>query len=152
MVPSLPITAWPIAGSDDNVVSGREPYFLAGRLHDDRVRILETRRPGQNLDPVASELGPDDVDLPVDHPARPDCEVLDRDLVLDAVALTVDVTVAQTGEVEDRLPEGFGGDRARVYRNAAYLPTLCDADSLPELRGLDRAFWPAGPEPITIKS
>src|SRR5215210_5701424 len=100
------------------------------------MRILEARRPRQDLDPVASELRADDVDLALDHPARAHRQVLDRDLLLDPVALPVDIALAQTGEVDDRFTQRLGRDRAGVHRDTADLLTLRDPDSLAELRRL----------------
>ena len=68
-------------------------------------------------------------------------EVVDRDLVLDPVALAVDLALGHAGQVEDGLAQRLGRDRARVHADAAdHVPPLDDR------RRAGRA-WPPGSRP-----
>jgi hypothetical protein len=62
------------------------------------------------------------------------------------VALSVETTLAKTGEMEDRLAHGLGRDGPGVHAHAANLPPLLD-DGRPEakLGRLDRRSRPGGP-------
>ena len=108
---------------------------LTGRLRpapsatSTRVRPGEARRAGQDGDPVAAELAADDVVLPADDVVRPGRQVTDGDLVLEPVALPVHLPLVKPGEVQHRLAQCLGRDRAGVEANAAeHVRPLDDRD------------------------
>jgi hypothetical protein len=80
------------AGRDDDVVGGhggRGVPRVAG--HGDGVRVDEPGGPGQQVDVVADELRPDDLDLAADDVLGPREQVLHRDVALHPVAGAVHV-------------------------------------------------------------
>ena len=92
--------------------------------------------PVSTVDVVAQQLAADHLDLAADHVLRTRCQVGDRDVVLDPVAGAVELALGMPGEVEDRLAQRLGRDRAGVDADAAdHVATIDDADAAPELRG-----------------
>ena len=85
----------------------------------DGVRAGEARGPGEDRDPVAGQLAAHHVVLPADHVLGPGGQVGDGDLVLDPVALPVHLPLVQAGQVQHRLPERLGRDRAGVQAHPA---------------------------------
>ena len=71
----------------DHDVVGRDAALLAARRDGDRVRVDEARVAVQQLHVVARQLVAHDVDLALDDGLRAPEEILDRDVVLDLVAL-----------------------------------------------------------------
>jgi hypothetical protein len=109
------------------------------------MRIQETRDATDDVDVVARQLIPDDVDLALDHLPCPHAEVLDRDLVLDPVGLAVDGALGEAGEVHDGFAQGFGRDRPQVDRAPAERPPFDHRRAHAQLRRLDGRFLPGGP-------
>src|SRR5262249_40129832 len=80
----------------------------------------------------------DELELVADDLLADEDQVGDRDVALDPIALAEQPAIAGAGEVQDRLAEGLGRDRARIDRRAAQDGTLLDDDRLlAELRRLD---------------
>ena len=131
---------------DDDPLGGQPPLFLA-RCDRDGVRIDEARAPGDDLDVVSQQLVAHDLDLAVHHLLRPQAEIVDRDLLLDAVARPVRRPMGHARQVDDRLAKSLRGDRAPVDGDAAQLAALDDGDLVTELRCLDRRLLPGGPGP-----
>src|SRR5438093_1983240 len=117
--------------------------LLAARDRD-RMRVDEARDPGENMDVVPRQLVADDVDLALDHLTRAHGQVLDGDLILDAVAVAVDGALAEPGQVDDRLAESLGRDRSAIDRNAAKLAPFHDRRAPSKLGRLDRRLLPRG--------
>ena len=68
-------------------------------------------------------------------------EVGDGDLAVDRVVLAVEAPLPEAGEVQDRLAQRLGRDRAGVEADAAdHLLAVDDGDLLAELRRGDRAL------------
>jgi hypothetical protein len=130
------------AGGDHDPLGGETP-LLAPR-HEDRVRIEEAGAPGNDLDVVAEQLVPDDVDLTLDDLLRPVAEILHCDLLLHPVALAVRRPLAHAGQVDDRLAERLRRDRPPVDRHAAELAPLDHRDAMAQLRPLDGGSLPGG--------
>src|SRR5690606_13718090 len=113
-------------------------------LHRDGVLVLEAGGAGDDLDVVAQQLVADHLDLAPDHVLGARQQVGDRDVALDPVARAVQVALGEPGEVEDRLPQRLGRDRAGVDADAAHhAPAFRHADALAQLRGRDRGLLPA---------
>ncbi len=74
---------------------------VGGRDHD-RVVVGELRRAVEDRHVVARQLIADHVGLALAHARRARAEILDRDLALDAVALSVDRALAEAGQVHAR--------------------------------------------------
>ena len=109
---------------------------------DDGVRVDEARAPVEDLDVVPHQLVADDVDLAVDHLLGALAEILDRDLLLHAVALAVGRPLADAGEVDDRLAQRLRRNRSPVDRDATELAPLDEGDAPAELRRLNRGLLP----------
>jgi len=102
------------------------------------VRVDEAAGAGHDRDPVAGQLAAHHVHLTADHVGGPGGQVGDGDLVLDPVALPVHLPLVQTGQVEDRLAQGLGRDRARVQAHTAdHVLALDDRHPPLELRRSD---------------
>jgi hypothetical protein len=99
-------------GGDQDPLGPHAPAFVARDGHG--VRVDEARAAGDHGDVVSEELIADDVDLAIDDLAGSQVEILDRDLLLHAIALAVRRPLAQSREVHDRLPEGLRRDRPPV--------------------------------------
>ena len=77
-------------------------------------------------------------------------DVLDRDLVLEPIALAVDRALVEPGQVEDRLADRLRRDRPRVDARAAEIvPRSTSATRLSELR---RPGWPPSDRPGRSRS
>jgi hypothetical protein len=104
----------PGAGGDDDVLGADQP-FMAGHLaQGDGVGVDETAGSGVEGDVVAGELAADDVDLSADHVLGTGGQVGDGDVLLQPVALPVQIALGETGEVEHRLAQRLGGNGAGV--------------------------------------
>src|SRR5271157_4966069 len=110
----------PGAGGDHDLVRAgpADAALAAVDLHG--VRVQEAARTGHGRDPVTGELAAHHVHLAADHVGGPGGQVGDGDLVLDPVALAVHLALVQAGQVEDRLAQGLGRDRARVQAHTAH--------------------------------
>ena len=136
----------PGAGGDHDLVRGgpADPAVAAVDLH--RVRVEEAARAGHGRDPVTGQLAAHHVHLPADHVAGAGGQVGDGDLVLDPVALPVHLPLVEAGQVEDRLAQRLGRDRARVQAHAAdHVLALDDRHPAVELRRGDGGLLAAGP-------
>src|SRR5580700_7785946 len=109
----------PGAGGDHDLVRAgpADPALAAVDL--DGVRVEEAAGAGHDRDPVTGELAAYHVHLAADHVGGPLGQVGDGDLVLDPVALPVHLALVQAGQVQDRLAQRLGRDRARVQADAA---------------------------------
>ena len=78
----------------------------------------------------------------------------DGDVVLDPVALPVQLALRQAGEVEHGLPQRLRRNRAGIDAYAADIVATrsTTATRLPSLAAAMAAFWPPGPHPITSTS
>jgi hypothetical protein len=105
----------------------------------DGVRVDEAGQPRDHLHPVAVQLCAHHLGLPPDDVLRAGHEVADGDLVLDPVALPVELALAHAGQVEHRLAQRLGRDRAGVETDAPDgLAPVDDGHPSPELRRRDR--------------
>ena len=134
------------AGGDDDLVRGDLAGPAAAVVDLDGVRPDEVARCPDDRDAVAGELAADDVVLPADHVPGPGGQVGDGDLVLDPVRLAVDLALVDAGEVEDRLAQRLGRDRAGVDADAAeHVRALHHGHPPVQLRGRDGRLLPARP-------
>ena len=133
----------PGAGGDHDLVGGgpADPAVAVVDLH--RVRVDEMPGAGEHRDPVAGQLAADHVDLPADDVLGAGGQVGDGDLVLDPVALPVHLPLVQAGQVQDRLAQGLGRDRAGVEAHAADHVLALDDRHLPA-RASRRRSPPSG--------
>ena len=135
-------------GRDHDVLGGDPVDMVAAVVHLDRVRIREVRRSGDHRHPVTGELAAHHVDLPADHVLGAGGQVGDGDLVLDPVGLPVHLALIYAGEVEHRLPERLGRDRAGVQAHPAdHVRPLHHGDLALQLGRGDRRLLPARPGP-----
>src|ERR1039457_5154137 len=136
----------PGTGGDHDLV-GRGPADPAVAVVDvHRVRVGETAGAGQDRDPVTGQLAAHHVHLAADHVAGTGGQVADRDVVLDPVARPVHLALVQAGQVQDRLTQGLGRDRAGVQADAAdHVLALDDRHPPLELRRGDGCLLAAGP-------
>ena len=111
------------------------------------MRVDETCDSVDDVDVIPRELVANDVDLALDDVAGPEPEILDGDVFLEPVAVSVDGSLADPGEVDDRLAEGLRRDRPAVYGDAADRPPR-----RPSFAAWMAAFCPAGPEPMARRS
>jgi hypothetical protein len=131
-------------GRDDDLRRPDHAAFAAAvDLH--RVRVDKSRRTNEQIHVIAEQLRPHDLDLPADHVLRARQEVLDGNLLLHPVRLTVELAHRQSGQIEDGFPPGLRRDGAGVDADAAnHVPSLDDADALTQLGRTDRrllATW-----------
>src|SRR6185437_2546434 len=118
------------------------PAVAVVDLH--RVRVDEVPGAGQVHDPVSGQLAAHHVDLAAHHVLGSCRQVRDGDLVLDPVALAVHLPLVKPGEVEDRLAQRLGRDRAGVQAHPAdHVLALDDADPAAQLGRCDRGLLPA---------
>jgi hypothetical protein len=130
-------------GDDD--LLGAQPPVLGAAAQDDGVRVDEAGGAGDDVNAIPRELVADDVDLALDDLPRPQRKILDRDLLLDAVALAVHGALTEPGEVHDRFAESLRRDRPAIDRDAPELATLDDGDAPAELGRLDGRLLASGP-------
>ena len=134
----------PGAGGDHDLVRGGPADPALAAVHFHGVRVEEAARAGHGRDPVAGQLAAHHVHLAADHVGGPGGQVGDGDLVLDPVALPVHLPLVQAGQVENRLAQGLGRDRARVQAHAAdHVLALDDPHSPLELRRGDGSLLAA---------
>jgi hypothetical protein len=134
------------AGGDDDVVRGDLAGTAAEVVDLDAVRADEVAHALDDRDPVAGELAAHHVVLPADHMGDPRGQVGDGDVVLDPVRLAVDLALPRPGQVENRLAQRLGRDRARVDAHPAHhLGALYQGHAPVQLRGRDGRPLPAGP-------
>ena len=127
-----------VPDGDDDPLGG--DGSLGARRDRDGVRVDEARAPGNDLDVVAQQLVPHDVDLALDHLLGANAQILHRDHFLHAVAVAVRRPLGHAGEVDDHLTEGLRRDRPPVDRDAAELAPLDEPYAASELRPLDRGL------------
>ena len=133
----------------------REHHDLASQLgrralarDGQRVRPREPRVAAQQLDAVALELVRHHGDLALQHVVEPVGQVLQRDVLLDAVAEPVEAALPKAGEVQDGLAQGLARDRAGVGDAPADRCAPLDRhDARAQLGGLDRRALPCGTGP-----
>ena len=95
------------------------------------MRVEELARALEVLHVVAVQLGAYHIGLAGDHVLGARRQVGDRDVVLDLVARTVELALVGAGEVEHRLAQRLGRDRAGVHADAAdHALAVDDGDSL----------------------
>ena len=134
----------PGAGGDDDLVGG-DRLLVAGRRRRTATvcGVDEAAGAGEQGDVVAGQLAADDVDLPADHVLGAGGQVGDGDVVLDPVALAVQLALAEAGEVEHRLAQGLGRDGAGVDADPADHVAALD-DGRPGCRAWPRRWPPSG--------
>lgn len=124
---------------DDRVVEADLPLTGRRARHRNHVRVDEPRRARQESHVVALQLVAHDVHLLRHDLARLGPEVLDGDVLLDAVAGPVVLAMAQTGEVQHGFAHRLGGNRSRVDAHTPeHVGALDDGGTTPELRRRDR--------------
>jgi hypothetical protein len=133
-------------GGADRDHDARAAHELA--LNLDGVGIDERGGPGDRVDVVSPQLVANDHPLVLDDAANAPGEVVERDVVLHPVRVSVDAVALDAGEVEDCGAKGLRRDRPGVRAHASEIePALDDRDTLPELRRLDRCALPARARP-----
>jgi hypothetical protein len=118
-----------VPAGDDDALGGDRQLGTALVTHAQRVRVGERRGAGQQADPVAGELAADDVDLAADDVLGPGGQVGHRDVLLEAVALPVQLALVEPGQVQHRLAQ-------RLRRNGAGVDAH-PADHVPPLHQRD---------------
>ena len=127
------------AAREHDELGRQAPLGAVRRRHRQRVRVDEPGRPFDQRNVVPQQLVADDVPLPLHHLPDAERDVLDRDLVLQPVALAVDRSLVQPRQVEDRLADRLRRNRPRVDADTADRGVPLDQrDALAELRRLDR--------------
>src|SRR6266850_4289356 len=107
----------------------------------DGVGILETGVAYQSSYVVAAKLCFDDFDFTGHDGLCTEDKVRHRDAVFDDVSPTVECTLAEAAQVEDRLTQHFAWNRAGMHTHATDKPlTIDNRNFLTELGGADRAF------------
>ena len=130
------------AGGDDHHLR-LDLHRLRRPLCDEMMRIEEAGGAVDDHDAVPAHLVADHLDLAPDHVVAAEEKILHRDLLFQGVGGAVEAPLLETGQVEDRLAEGLGGDRAGVDADAADdLPPFANADPPAELGGLDGGVVP----------
>src|SRR4029453_6576563 len=89
-------------------------------VHREGVRIDEGRDAAQQLDTIAQQLGPYDLDLAPDDVLSAGGQVGDGDVALDSVAGPVQITLGHPGQVEHSLAHRLGRDGAGVDADSTY--------------------------------
>ena len=118
----------------------------AGLLNAKPMGIDEAGRAEDHVDVVAGHLILHDLDFVLDDVIGAEGEVFDRDRLFQTIAGSVQIALAESGEVEHRFAEGFAGDGAGIDADAADdCFALDDADVLAELGGLDGGLLAGGP-------
>jgi hypothetical protein len=93
---------------------------------------------GEQLDIVSHQLVAGDIKLVMNYPVGPRQQILDRDVLLYCVGRAIKFSGAIAGQLEDRLAQGFRGDRAEIdAAPAEHSFSLDDRDPLAELGSLD---------------
>ena len=116
-----------------------------GVLDQHGVLVDEAAVPDVELDAVAHQLAADHVDFLADDVLGAGQQVGGGDLLLDAVAGAVELTLAHAGEVDDRLAQRLGRDGPGVDADAAEHPApLDDRHRLAELGRRDGGLLTAG--------
>jgi hypothetical protein len=106
-------------------------------LKPDAMRIRERGVSGENVDVVAHQLVPGDVDLVADDMVHPKEQIAHRDVLLDGIRRTVDSALAVAGQTKRGFPERLAGDGAGVDADSANdRPLLDDGHPLVELGAL----------------
>src|SRR4051794_38519790 len=108
----------PSAGREQDVPAFKD-MRIATSGNFDVVGIDERSLATHDMNSVASELVLKNLPLRLADVANHEPQVVHGDLALAAVRLFVDVAVAVACEVQNRLANCFGGDRAGVERNTA---------------------------------
>ena len=131
------------AGRDHDLVGLDRAHAPVRVGHLDPVLVDEPALPGQHPDVVSGELVSDHVHLARHHLLGAPDQILDGDLFLDPVALAVQAPLGQAGEVDRRLAQRLGGDRAGVRAHAADgVAALDHGDRGAHLGRLDRRLLP----------
>ena len=142
------------AGGPGRLGAGRDHEVLGADLAQPVVAVVdlyavragESPGAGEDRDAVPGQLAADDIALPADHVLGPGGQVGDGDLVLEPVGLPVHLPLVEAGQVEHRLAEGLGRDRAGVQAHPAeHARPLDDGDLAIQLGRGDRSLLAAGP-------
>jgi len=140
------------AGGDEDHVR-REAVDVVKRVNLDGVRVRDFRRALDHADSMLGEVLGDELPGRLDHGALAIHEVRDRDVVLDVVLDAVESALLQAREVEGRLTQRLGRNRARVDGCAAGLRgAFDDAYALAEIRRLRGALFAGWTAPTTSRS
>src|SRR5262249_4808783 len=109
------------------------------RIEPHPVRIDERRLRRENVDAVAHQLVPRDVDLVADHVIDPEQQIAHRDVLLDRVGGAVETALAVSRQPQRRLAQRLARDRSGVDADTADDGALLDdRHAFIELRRLDR--------------
>ena len=119
----------------------------SGRTTSSRLGETKWASAPDQLDVVAVEMVADQLELVADHLLADEDQVGDGDVLLDAIALAEQAAVAGPGQVQDRLAQGLGRDRAGVdgRRRRERWTFLDDDRLLAELGRLDGGLLPGRP-------
>ena len=133
------------AGGDDNAFPADRGALTTGTVFDEQgVLVAEPRLARNEVNSVAHQLVSNHVGLLADHMLGPRQQVRRGDLVLDAVAGAVELTLIHAGQVEHGLAQRLGRDGAGVDAHAAEHWTLFDdRDRFAQLGRGDRGFLAA---------
>ena len=99
--------------NDDVITRDRGAFGVPVVVHDDGVRVQEASVAGEQIDLVAHELRAHHVDFLGDHVCGTEVQILGRDLVLDAVTGAVELALAHTRQIDDRLTQRLGRNACR---------------------------------------
>lgn len=131
--------------SDENLV-GIVVDHLARRHRDSYlIRAEERGTAVHQTNAVAVQLIADDLDLVPGRVLESLSQVVDRNVALQSVPLTVERTLSPAGQVEHGLAKRLARDRARMNRHTADHRALFDDHGLlAELGSLNRRFLACG--------
>src|SRR5271169_5508160 len=96
-----------LGSSGDDDLAGLD-YARGAAVHmvkANRVRPGKRRLRGEQIDIVAHQLMPGDVEFVMDHPVGPGQQILNRDVLLYRVGRAVKLPGAIAGQLEDRFAQ-----------------------------------------------
>src|SRR5262245_2968548 len=125
------------ARCDHDRLGGHDRLVAFRRADSHRVRVDDARAALDQRNVVAGKLISENALFAFDDDLRAPADVVERDLVLDPVRLSVEPALTETGEVQDRLTHRLRRNRPSVDTDAADAsPLLDDRRAEAELRGL----------------
>src|SRR6185437_3151261 len=103
----------------------------------DRVRALETRYSGEDLDAISRKLRLRDIDFRLDDVLYAKRKIRHRDLLFDPIADAVDVLIVVPGKVQNRFAHGFARNGPGVDTHSTdHLAPFDQRHALAALRAL----------------
>src|SRR5882672_1757084 len=131
---------WARAAGDQDFISF-EVGITVVALNLGFVSVQKVRAPFVDGNPVALQLGSNDLCLASDDVVDAERKIVHRNLPGAAVRIPIDRLHRQTGKLEDSLPHGFAWDRAGVNTNAAdHACPINYGNALARLRRSDSSF------------